>query len=266
MRRRAALLLVPALLVAGPTGAQAPADAVAELAPHGTLRAAINLGNPVLARRDPATGALVGVSVDLARALGRRLGVPVALVPYDGAGFVSDAAARDDWDVCFLAVDPVRARTIAFTAPYLVIEGTYLVREDSAWRTIGEADRDGMRIAVGRGSAYDLFLTRALHRAELVRAPTSAAAMALFAERRLDAAAGVAQPLRAYAAAHPGFRVIPGRFMAIEQAMGTKPGREAGLRALRAFVEAAKADGVVAAALRDHGEDATVADPDPRAP
>ncbi|WP_018262072.1 transporter substrate-binding domain-containing protein [Methylobacterium sp. WSM2598] len=239
----------------------APDPARQDLAPGGVLRAAINFGNPVLARRDPATGAPEGVSVDLAREFGRRLGVPVVLVTYEGAGFVSDAATRDAWDICFLAVDPQRAQAIAFTAPYLLIEGTYLVRAESSLRTVEDADRDGVRIAVGRGSAYDLHLSRTLRRAQLVRAATSAEALALFAAQELDAA-GVAQPLKAYAAAHPGLRVIPGRFMAIAQAVGMRPGREAGLRRLRDLVEAAKAEGLVAAALRAHGQDATVAGPD----
>ncbi|ACA16125.1 extracellular solute-binding protein family 3 [Methylobacterium sp. 4-46] len=275
--RRLSLIAALAAALAGPARAQtapelapgapdlapgAPDPARQDLAPGGVLRAAINFGNPVLARRDPATGAPEGVSVDLAREFGRRLGVPVVLVTYEGAGFVSDAATRDAWDICFLAVDPQRAQAIAFTAPYLLIEGTYLVRAESSLRTVEDADRDGVRIAVGRGSAYDLHLSRTLRRAQLVRAATSAEALALFAAQELDAAAGVAQPLKAYAAAHPGLRVIPGRFMAIAQAVGMRPGREAGLRRLRDLVEAAKAEGLVAAALRAHGQDATVAGPD----
>ncbi len=139
-----------------------------DLAPTGTLRAAINLGNPVLARRDARDGSLAGVSVDLARELGRRLGVPVTLVPYDSAGAVSGAARGGAWDVCFLAVDPKRAEDIIFTEPYVVIEGSYLVPADSPIETNEDVDRAGVRIAVGVGSAYDLFLTRAIRHATLV--------------------------------------------------------------------------------------------------
>ncbi len=233
---------------------------LADLAPHGHIRVAINYGNPVLAHPDPETGEPKGVSVDLAHALGARLGAPVEHVTFDAAGKVSDALRAAAWDVAFLAIDPVRAEQIAFTAPYVVIEGSYIVREDSPLRTIADVDRPGVRIAVGRGAAYDLFLTRTLTNAELVRADTSAGAVDLFARGGLGAAAGVRQPLLAYAAAHPGFRVIDGRFTAIEQAMGTARGREAGLSYLRAFVEDAKRTGFVAAALARHGQrDAAVA-------
>ncbi|WP_128560787.1 transporter substrate-binding domain-containing protein, partial [Methylobacterium crusticola] len=248
-------------LAAGARGAEPSADARRDLAPRGVLRAAINFGNPVLAHRDPATRAVEGVSVDLARELGRRLGVTVTLVTYDSAGTVTDAAEADAWDICFLAVDPARARTIAFAEPYVTIEGTYLVRAEAPFRTLDDLDREGVRIAVGRGSAYDLFLGRTLRHATLVRAASSPAALALFAEQGLDAAAGVTQPLMAYAAAHPETRVIPGRFMTIAQAIGMPKGRAAGLAYLRAFVEDAKASGFVAAALATHGQEAAVASP-----
>src|SRR6266851_7844279 len=135
---------------------------VKELAPTGKLRAAINFGNPVLAQKDPATGDARGVSVDLARELGRRLGLPVDLIAYDAAGKVVDAVKTGAWDVAFLAVDPDRAAEIAFTAPYVVIEGTYAVPADSPLRAIEDVDRNGVRIAVGAKSAYDLYLTRTL--------------------------------------------------------------------------------------------------------
>ncbi|GJE57967.1 ABC transporter substrate-binding protein [Methylobacterium trifolii] len=236
-------------------------EVLRDLAPTGSLRAAINLGNSVLARKDPQDGAVSGVSVDLARVLADRLGVPVAFVTYDGAGAVSGSATAGVWDVCFLAVDPKRAEDIAFTAPYVVIEGGYLVPAASEIQTLEAVDRDGVRVAVGGGSAYDLFLTRAIRHATLVRAPTSPAAIALFAQDKLEAAAGVRQPLEAYAAAHPEVRVLPGRFMEIAQAMGLPKGRPAGAAYLSAFVEAMKSGGVIAQALRDNGQEATVAPP-----
>lgn len=235
-------------------------DAVGHLAPTGRLRAAINFGNPVLAQKDAATGAPRGVSVDLARALGERLGVPVDLVTFDAAGKVFEALKADAWDLAFLAIDPVRAAEIAFTAPYVVIEGTYLVRTESPFHAVDDLDRDGVRIAVGRGAAYDLFLTRALLHAQLVRADTSPAAIDLFLAEGLDAAAGVRQPLSAAARAQPGLRVIEGRFTAIEQAMGLPRSRAAGLPCVSAFIEEMKASGFVAAALARSGQaDATVA-------
>ncbi len=237
-------------------------DAATDLAPAGKLRAAINLGNPVLAQRDAATGELHGVSVDLARELGRRLAIPVDLVAYDAAGKVADAARTGAWDIAFLAIDPARAAEIDFTAPYVVIEGTYAVPADSPLRTIEDVDRDGVRIAVGNKSAYDLFLTRTLERAQLIRAPTSPGAIELFLKDRLEAVAGVRQPLARLAQTNPQVRVMEGRFMKIEQAMGTPRGREGGARYLREFVEEMKASGFVAKALERSGQpDATVASP-----
>lgn len=236
-------------------------EAVKELAPGGRLRAAINYGNTVLAQRS-AAGELSGVSVDLARELGRRLGVPVDLVPFDTAGKVPEAAKSGAWDIAFLAVDPVRANEISFTAPYVLIEGTYLVPKESPLRAIEDVDREGVRVAVGARSAYDLYLTRAIKRATLVRAPTSADAIDLFVRDKLEAAAGVKQPIVAYAAANPQYRAIEGRFMVIEQAMATPKGRDAGLAYLRGFVEEMKASGFVAEALRRSNQpDATVAPP-----
>jgi len=256
------LLASLSLLAACAAVAPVPADVVRDIAPTGTLRAAINFGNPVLAQRDPAGGAPHGVSVDLARELGRRLGVPVELVTFDAAGKVFDALGAGALDVAFLAIEPVRAAQITFTAPYVVIEGTYLVPANSPLRAIADVDREGVRIAVGNKSAYDLFLSRTLKRAQIVRAPTSAGAIELFANDRLEAAAGVRQPLVQYARSHPGVRVMDGRFMAIEQAMGMPRGREAGARYLRQFVEEMKASGFVARSLERSGQgDATVAPP-----
>ncbi len=243
---------------------QVPSAVQSDLAPIGKLRAAINFGNPVLAQKDPATGEPHGVSVDLARELGRRLALPVELITYDAAGKVFDALKTGEWDIAFLAIDPARATEIAFTAPYVVIEGTSLVPADSPLRTIGDVDREGVRVAVGNKSAYDLYLTRTLKRAQLVRAPTSPAAIEVFLKDKLEAAAGVKQPLVQFAKDNPTVRVMDGRFMAIEQAMGTPKGRESGARYLCEFVEEMKASGFVANALERSGQrDATIA---PKAP
>jgi polar amino acid transport system substrate-binding protein len=262
--RAAVLLLAAALLSSCATVPTVPPGARSELAPTGKLRAAINFGNPVLAQKDQASGEPRGVSVDLARELGRRLGVPVELVTFDAAGKVFDALKTGAWDIAFLAIDPVRAAEIVFTAPYVVIEGTYLVPADSPLRTIQDVDRDGVRVAVGNKSAYDLYLTRTLKRAQLVRVPTSPEAIDVFLKDKLEAAAGVKQPLLQFAKTHPNVRVMDGRFMAIEQAMGTPKGREAGALYLREFVEEMKASGFVARGLEKSGQgDATVA---PRVP
>jgi len=239
-----------------------PADAITELAPTGKLRAAINFGNPVLAQRDPATREPRGVTAALARELARRLGVPVEFVPCDAAGQVTAAARSGVWGIAFLAIDPARAVDIAFTPPYVLIEGTYLVRDESPLRAIDEFDREGVRIAVGDGSAYHLYLKRTLKKATLVPARTPGSNVNYFLEERLEAAAGVKQPLVRFAAENPGVRVIEGRFMVIEQAMGTPQGRPEGARYLREYIEEMKASGFVARELERSGQtDAVVAPP-----
>ena len=239
----------------------APADAAAELAPTGRLRAAINFGNPVLAQHGP-DGSAQGVSVALAQELGRWLGIPVDLVPFNEAGQVSAAAGSGAWDVAFLAIDPVRAAAVSFTSPYVVIEGTYLVRQGSPLHTPDDADQPGMRIAVAEGSAYDLFLTRTLHHALLLRFPDGAAATAAFMREDLDALAGVRQPLAAFAGDHPEVRVVPGGFMQIKQAMCIPADRAPqGAPTLLAFLEAMKESGFVARALAETGQDAALAAP-----
>jgi len=253
------------LLAACATADVVRPEVVQDLAPTGRLRAAINLGNPVLAQKDPASGELRGISVDLARELGRRLAVPVELIAYDAAGKVTDAVKTGAWDIAFVAVDPVRAMEIGFTPPYVVIEGTYLVPADSPLRTIADVDRDGVRVAVSTKSAYDLYLTRTLKRAQLVRAPSPPASIELFMKERLEAAAGVKQPLVALAQSNPGLRVIDGRFMLIEQAMATPRSRQIGARYLRGFIEEMKESGFVASALQRSGQrDAAVAPPAPK--
>jgi polar amino acid transport system substrate-binding protein len=237
-------------------------NVVSQLAPSGKLRTAINFGNTVLAQKDPAGGAPRGVSAELARELARRLGVPIEYVTFDAAGKVFDALKRGAWDVAFMAIDPVRSAGIEFTGPYVVIEGAYLVPASSPLQTVEDVDRDGVRVAVARGSAYDLYLTRTLKHAKLVREPSGPEALALFRRDELEVAAGVKQPIVAFAKEHPDTRVIPGRFMVIEQAMGAPKGRDAGARYLRKFVEEMKASGFVADALAKSGQtDAAVAPP-----
>ncbi len=241
----------------------ADAAVMQQLAPSGKLRAAINLGNSVLAQTDPASGALKGVTPDLAHELGRRLGVAVELISYGAAGKVFDAAGTGAWDIAFVAIEPVRAAVIEFTAPYVIIEGTYMVPKDSGLKQIADVDRPGVRIAVGPKAAYDLYLTRTLKHATLVRAATGGgtAMIDLFVKDKLDAAAGVKQPLVAYAKDHPEVRVMDGHFMEIQQAMGTPKGRTAGAAYLRAFVEEMKASGFVADALKRSNQTAAVAPP-----
>ena len=241
----------------------APATVVKELAPTGKLRVAMNFGNSVLAQKDPVTGAPRGVAAALARELAKRLGVEIAFTGFDAAGKVTDAAKEGGLDIVFLAIDPVRGAGIDFTGPYVLIEGAYAVPADSKISSNDEVDVAGNRIAVAKGSAYDLYLTRAIKNATLVREPNGPQAMELFVRDRLEVAAGVKQPIIAFAK-QQGARVLPGRFMVIEQAMGTMKGRPAGSRYLREFVEEMKASGFVAKALAESGQtDAGVAPPTP---
>ncbi len=222
-------------------------------APMGVLRAAINLGNPILARADSAAGA-AGVSVDLAGALAQRLGVALELVVFDTASQSVDAVAREQADIGFFAIDPLRGAHIAFTAPYVLIEGSYLVRAASVLQHNDEVDRSGQRVVVGKGSAYDLYLTRELENAQILRAPTSPTVVRTFLDENADVAAGVRQQLEADSRAFGGLRLLPGRFMVIEQAMGLPKSRgAAAAQALQAFVEDVKASGFVAQALQRHG-------------
>ena len=224
------------------------------LTPTGTLRASINTGNPVLARKDAAGGLPNGVSIDLAQAFADRLGVALELVVFDTAAKSVDALGAGLADIGFFAIDPLRGKEIAFTAPYVLIEGSYLVRDDSPIQSNDDVDRADHRVAVGQGSAYDLYLSRELKHAQIVRAPSTPAVIDLFIEQQLEVAAGVRQLLVADAQRFPGLRLLPGRFMVIRQAMATPKARgEAATTALRQFVEQMKASGFVADALARHG-------------
>jgi polar amino acid transport system substrate-binding protein len=223
-------------------------------APTGKLRASINLGNPVLARKDAKTGQPAGVSIDLAQALADRLGVALELVVFDTAAKSVDALGRAQADIGFFAIDPLRGEEIAFTAPYLLIEGSYLVRQDSPIQSNDEVDRAEHRVAVGQGSAYDLYLSRELHQAQIVRAPSAPEVINLFLEQNLEVAAGVRQMLVADAQRFPGLRLLPGRFMVIRQAMATPKERgDEAAEVLRQFVEEMKASGFVEESLARHG-------------
>jgi polar amino acid transport system substrate-binding protein len=229
-----------------------------DLAPSATLRASINLGNPVLAQGTPA--APTGVTVDLAREVGARLDLPVELLCFDAARKSYQAMLAGEADLCFLAIEPAREAEVAFTAPYVVIEGVFAVPQDSAITTPADVDRPGMRIGVKRGSAYDLFLSRTLQHASVVRGEEGVDA---FRAQGLDVAAGIRQPMTAYVAAHPDVRLIDGRFMQIRQAVGTtKSRRPETIEFLRNLVEELKANGFVAESLRRSNQpDATVAPP-----
>lgn len=235
----------------------APDTVVSDLAPNGVLRAAINLGNPVLAQGTAAAPA--GVTVDIARELGRRLGVGVELTGV-GAARDSFAAMRDGRaDICFLAIEPARAAEVAFTAPYLVIEGVFVVPADSRLASAADVDVPGVRVGVNEGSAYDLFLTRTLRHAALVRGPDGLAALR---EQGLEAGAGIRQVISGFVAGQPAFRLIDEAFMQIRQAVGTARDRRPDTIAfLAAFVEDLKASGFIAGALRRSGQDSDLVAP-----
>lgn len=228
--------------------------------PTGKLRASINLGNPILAYRGDDGGAR-GVSVDLAGEFARLLGAELELVVVDAAGKSVDVVASEGADIGFFAIDPVRGANIAFSAAYVLIEGCYLVKQDSPIRANEEVDTAAHRVVVGKGSAYDLYLTRSLQHAQIVRSPTSPTVVDTFLETVADVAAGVKQQLEADAQRHGGLRLLDGRFMVIQQAMGTPKSCGAEAAAfLAAFVERMKASGFVADALARHGiEGASVA-------
>ena len=229
-------------------------EVLCALAPQGTLRATINVGNPILAGVDRGTGAPYGVSVDIARELATRLGVPLELIVVAAAAKAVETVTAGGADFGFFAIDPVRGAGIAFTAPYVLIEGCYLVRRDSPIIDNGQVDAPGMRVVVGSGSAYDLFLTRELEHATIVRVPTSPAVVDAFLEQGLEVAAGVKQQLQADTARHSGLRLIGKPFMTIQQAMGVAKARgEAAAQYLRIFVDDLRSSGFVRDSLARHG-------------
>ena len=240
-----------------------PENVRAEMAPGGVLRAGINLGNVTVVQKDPASGELRGVGPNLARELARRLGARVEFVTYDSAAKMAEAVKQGAWDVAFLAVDPQRASDIGFSAPYMQIEATYLVRADSAFRKPADLDRKGVRIASANNSAFDLWMQRNLKNAERVLAADSTANIEMFLRQRdIDAAAGIRNKLVQASQAHAGYRVMEENFSVVGQAAGVPRRREAAARYLHEFIEDTKASGFVDRQLKDSKvADASVAPP-----
>ncbi len=224
-----------------------------ELAPTGVLRAGINMSNFLLVTGKTPEGDPDGVSPDMARAVADRLGVPVELVPFKSPGELADAAVEDVWDIGNIGAEPERAKTIAFTAAYVEIEATYLVPAGSPIQNVDEVDRDGVRIAVSARSAYQLWLSDNIEHAELVLAQGIGASFDTFGEQKLEALAGLRPRLIDDVKKLSGARILDGGFTAVQQAIGTKPDREAGAAFVREFVEQAKVSGFVAGLIEKHG-------------
>jgi polar amino acid transport system substrate-binding protein len=236
--------------------ATAPADVVAALAPGGRIRAAINLGNEVLAQRDPKTGVVSGVIVDITNELARRLGVPVDSIYYDTGGKIAPAQPTDRWTISYLGTEQSRVAGFDVTEPYLTLDGTYLVRENSRFHGVGDLDQDGVQIATALNSAYDQELSKMLKHAKLVRAPTSLAAIELFERGGIDAAAGVRQALVTAQKSAKGMRVLPDAYTHIDQAVTIPKGHDSTLRYLQALVAELKTSGFIKKSLDRSGQSA----------
>jgi ABC-type amino acid transport substrate-binding protein len=246
----------------GLTWGQDKQNIATQMAPTGVLRVVINLGNPILARQDSAESQPVGVSVDLAHALAKRLSLPVKLIPVTSAAKSVETVTKGDADIGFFAIDPIRGQDIAFTPAYLVIEGSYLVKTNSPLLRNEEVDQPKHNIVVGKGSAYDLFLTRELKNAKLTRVPTSPEVVPFFFHGEYDVAAGVKQQLEADAKRLGGLRLLPGRFMLIEQAMGQPKTTTPSARTeLKNFVSEMKSNGFIQDSLQRHQIDGAVVAP-----
>ena len=235
-----------------------------ELAPSGTLRVGLNHQNFLLVTPGSSATDPRGVAPDLARELGRRLDVPLEFLKFDSAGLLADGVRTGVWDVAFLGAEPQRANEIAFTAAYLEIPVTFLVPAGSPIRAIGDVDRQGVRIAVAEKSAYDLYLTRNVKQATLLRAQGIDGSFDLFVNERLDVLSGLKPRLLKDVQKLPGARVLDGQITGVQQAIGTPKARAAGATFLRAFVEGVKASGVVAEAIKRNAvQGVSVAPPAP---
>jgi polar amino acid transport system substrate-binding protein len=229
------------------------AEIISQLAPTGILRVALNMANGLLITGKTADGEPDGVAPDMARALAEKLGVGVELIQFASPGEIADAADKDVWDLGLIGAEPVRAEKIDFTAAYVEIEATYLVPAGSTLNTIEEVDSDGIRIAVSGRSAYDLYLSRNLKHAELIQSKGISGAVEMFVSEKMDALAGLRPALVNEAAKLPGSRILDGQFTSVQQAMGVPKGRSAAAEYLSAFVEEAKASGIVTRLIERHG-------------
>ena len=230
-----------------------PFDALSELAPNGTLRAAINMAISLLVTGSTSSGDPEGVGPGMAKAIAERRGAAVSFVLYSSPGELADAVDSNLWDICMIGAEPTRAERIAFSAAYVEIQATYLVSDDAPFSSVEEIDRNGVQIAVSGRSAYDLYLTRSLEHAELCRAQGVSGAVELFIGDDLDALAGLRPALVLEAQKLPGTRVLNGHFTSIQQAIGTRRENEAGAEFLFEFVEEAKAIGLVGRLMERHG-------------
>jgi polar amino acid transport system substrate-binding protein len=224
----------------------------AQLAPHGVLRAGVNMSNFLLVTGRTASGDPEGVSPSMARAIADALGVPVRYVPFPKPGELADQAEQDVWDIGLIGAEPARAEKITFTAAYAEIEATYMVPPGSALKSIADVDRKGVRIAVTARAAYDLWLERNIRHASLVRSSSLDGAFEQFAAEKLEALAGLRPRLLSDVQKMPGATILDGQFTAVQQAVGTPKKNAAAAAWLRSFVEEAKASGLVAKFIEQH--------------
>jgi polar amino acid transport system substrate-binding protein len=239
------------LLAAPAPAQQAPDPRVADLVQAGRLRFGLP-GNTLLAAKDPVTGELRGVAVDLARELAARIGVAAQPVEYPNAAKLMEGLQAGAWDVGFLGIDPERAKVVDFTPPYMELDLTYLVPAGSPLRSVADADRCGVRIGVTRGTIPDLFLSRTFRSAEIVRADTDAAALDLLRAGKVDAIAENRIALLGLAVQLTGSRVLEDRFLTVQQAIAVPKGLTGRLAFVSEFIERAKASGFVQQAIERH--------------
>ena len=228
---------------------------ISSFAPTGTLRVGINLGNPILANENPQTQELYGITIDIAHEIGKRLSLPVKLTPFKTAGNTVDAVKTGEIDLVFVAIDPVRGADISYTPPYIQIEGAYMVKTDSPIHENDQVDALSNEIVVGKGSAYDLYLSRETKNATLLRAASSQAVVDDFMSGKGNVAAGVKQQLESDAKRYEGLRMLPGRFMVINQAIGipkARPQYEQTTTYLSDLITQLKQSGFVAKSMHEH--------------
>jgi polar amino acid transport system substrate-binding protein len=253
MLRTWSAVLALSLVSSCMTSPKVPDAARSELAPTGNLRAGMNLGNALFTTKDAASGELRGVSVDVMRELASRLAVPVEFVVHATPGDVADASTAGTWDVAVLAIEQARAEKIAFSPAMTEIEATYVVQKNSPLQSVGQVDASGIRISAPEKAGYELYLTRTLRNATLVRTKSVQASIDLFNERRADALAGLKPALLESMSKIPDGRLLEGKFMTVNHGLGVPRERPAAAEYLKAFVEEMKASGFVARSIERHG-------------